>query len=56
MHPEWQRTFLKDLISFVNKTFQSNRIQIVLTSHSPFLISDLPKESVILLEEKWGSK
>jgi hypothetical protein len=52
MHPEWQRNFLNDLIEFVNKNFTNNQIQIVLTSHSPFLISDLPKENVLLLDKQ----
>jgi predicted ATP-binding protein involved in virulence len=51
MHPEWQRRFLSDLIEFLTNNFESDKIQVILTSHSPFLISDLPKESVILLEE-----
>lgn len=51
LHPEWQRNFLQDLIEFVSEIFQ-NKIQIILTSHSPFLISDLPKENVILLDDK----
>jgi hypothetical protein len=51
MHPEWQRRFLSDLIQFLTNNFKSDKIQVILTSHSPFLISDLPKESVILLEK-----
>lgn len=49
MHPEWQRNFLNDLIKFLQTNFKSEKIQLILTSHSPFLISDLPKECVILL-------
>jgi len=49
MHPEWQRNFLNDLIKFIATNFKSKQVQLILTSHSPFLISDLPKECVILL-------
>lgn len=51
LHPEWQKNFLNDLIWFIPNVFESSKVQIILTSHSPFLISDLPKENVILLDE-----
>lgn len=51
LHPEWQKNFLNDLIWFVSSVFESTKIQMILTSHSPFLISDLPKENVILLDD-----
>lgn len=51
LHPEWQKNFLNDLIWFVSTVFESKKIQLILTSHSPFLISDLPKESVILIDD-----
>lgn len=51
LHPEWQKNFLDDLIWFIPAVFGTSKIQVILTSHSPFLISDLPKESVILLDD-----
>ncbi|MCL7987090.1 ATP-binding protein [Sphingobacterium sp. lm-10] len=51
LHPEWQKNFLNDLIEFVTSIFDTGKIQIILTSHSPFLISDLPKENILLLNE-----
>jgi len=51
LHPEWQKNFLNDLIWFIEKIFKNINIQLILTSHSPFLISDLPKENVILLDK-----
>ncbi|WP_353158634.1 AAA family ATPase [Myroides odoratus] len=51
LHPEWQKNFLNDLIWFISSVFKSKNVQIILTSHSPFLISDLPKENVILLDD-----
>lgn len=51
LHPEWQKNFLNDLIWFLEQIFTNTNIQLVLTSHSPFLISDLPKENVILLDK-----
>lgn len=55
-HPLWQRRFLcnwiKFLESFINKSV-SNRInvQLILTSHSPFVVSDLPKQCINFLSK-----
>ncbi len=46
-HPEWQRNLLYYLIKFFND--ENINIQIILTSHSPFVASDLPRENVIML-------
>jgi len=50
-HPEWQREFLKLVISEVSNIFKEHKVQIILTTHSPFLISDLPKENIIFLNK-----
>jgi len=55
LHPEWQRNFLNDFITFVTNIFDGTKLQVILTSHSPFLISDLPKESVLLLNDRGES-
>lgn len=56
-HPEWQRNYLKYLIDFFPQIYPNKQIQIILTTHSPFLASDLPKENIIFLEKgKEGQK
>ena len=56
LHPEWQRTFFFEMQKYLPSFFKGKKIQLILTSHSPFLVSDLPKENIILLdkEEKTG--
>jgi predicted ATP-dependent endonuclease of OLD family len=49
LHPQWQKEYLKNLIDVLPKIFEGKTIQIILTSHSPFLVSDLPKENIIFL-------
>jgi predicted ATP-dependent endonuclease of OLD family len=51
LHPEWQRRFLNVFIKFLEKVFYDKNIQIILTSHSPFIVSDLPKENIIFLNK-----
>jgi AAA15 family ATPase/GTPase len=48
-HPEWQRLFIANLLTFLSMTFGTRSIQIILTSHSPFILSDLPSYSVSYL-------
>ncbi|MBK8397722.1 MAG: AAA family ATPase [Leptospiraceae bacterium] len=50
-HPEWQRRYLKYLIDFFPQIYPGRKIQIILTTHSPFLASDLPKENIIFLRK-----
>jgi len=51
-HPEMQRNFLKDILDFFKLEFPKKQIQIILTSHSPFIVSDLPKECLLLFNQK----
>lgn len=48
LHPQWQREFLSRILKFVPNIIKKN-LQIILTTHSPFLVSDLPRENLILL-------
>lgn len=50
-HPQWQKNYLKYLISFLRYAYAGFNVQLVLTSHSPFLISDLYRENVIFLKK-----
>lgn len=55
-HPEWQRRFIDTLIRFLSVVYGPDRkIQILLTSHSPFILSDLPNYSATFLQRsgKW---
>lgn len=53
-HPRWQRLFIKNFINFITKAYNSYNVQIILTSHSPFILSDLPPNNVIFLKEVNG--
>jgi len=50
-HPQWQKEYLSNVINFVSQLFAEYKVQIIITSHSPFLVSDLPKENIILLDK-----
>ncbi|NJI86771.1 AAA family ATPase [Shewanella sp. Iso12] len=50
LHPAWQIDFLRNINNLLPKFFNAY-IQLVLTSHSPFLLTDLPRDNVIILHE-----
>jgi len=49
LHPQWQKELIFGLISFI-KTYNNN-IHIIVATHSPYVLSDLPKENVIFLKD-----
>lgn len=55
-HPQWQKEYISRLIDFINAMTPGLSVQIILTSHSPFVLSDLPKSNIVLLSKSTGSK
>ncbi|MDA2169284.1 AAA family ATPase [Bacillus cereus] len=51
-HPKWQIRLVKLLLNFFNIIYEGITVQIILSSNSPFLLSDLPKENVVLLKKE----
>lgn len=52
LHPMLQKKFLKMLMNILNsKREKQKNIQIILTTHSPFVLSELPFNSLILLKK-----
>lgn len=49
LHPNWQKNYISEIINLLQQF--DNEIQLIVTSHSPFILSDLPKESIIFLEK-----
>jgi len=50
LHPEWARTFLDHLLQYLSKSYPDYEFQIIVSTHSPYIISDLLKENVIKIE------
>ena len=51
MHPDWQKKYINYMIEFFKNNMGNKNIHIILASHSPFILSDLPKENVIFLKD-----
>ncbi|MGF9937178.1 AAA family ATPase [Bacillus anthracis] len=58
LHPHWQGNLLNSLIEFLPIVFKNKKelrqrnIQVILTSNSPFLVSDLPSANIIFLRKE----
>lgn len=50
-HPEWQRQLLRELLSELKQHFPDNNFQIIFSSHSPIVLSDVPRENSIFLKK-----
>lgn len=50
-HPEWQKKYFSELLDYVKFLFPKNKVQIIITTHSPFIVSDLPKQNLIFLKQ-----
>jgi len=49
-HPQWHKEYLYNILEALNK-INKKKINIIFATHSPFLISDLPKENVMFLKD-----
>lgn len=60
MHPEWARNLINIIIQFMDELkiklssdmyiYELINIQLILSTHSPFILSDLKKDNIICLE------
>ena len=52
LHPELQRRIVKNLILFLEMIGEKNlTVQLIFASHSPILLSDIPSQSVTILDQ-----
>jgi len=53
LHPEWQKKIVDFFILFVKNVdiLKDKIFHIIFTTHSPFILSDIPKENIIFLKD-----
>ena len=54
-HPDWQKRTIKYIIDFLFLIPDKN-FHLIFTTHSPFLLSDIPKENIIFLNDRLSIK
>ena len=53
LHPNWNKKLVQYLLKFVEcaRFLKNKKVHFIITTHSPFILSDLPKENIIFLEK-----
>jgi len=49
-HPNWQRKFITIFLDLTKLLFPKKTIQLIITTHSPFIISNLPENNIIFFD------
>ena len=51
-HPEWQRRYFNAFLTFINQNIakRGTHIQIIIATHSPIILSDIPKQNTVFLK------
>jgi len=49
LHPFWQKNAINYIVNFLKPL--DKKFHIILTSHSPFLLSDIPKQNILFLDK-----
>ncbi|PFL73146.1 hypothetical protein COD81_29015 [Bacillus cereus] len=49
-HPKWQIQYISRLLNILNAMFKTYEVQVIITTHSPMMLSDVPKSNVIYLK------
>lgn len=53
-HPEWQRRYLRCMLNYLSDLYSDSYIQIVIATHSPIILSDIPRQNIIYLKKGLG--
>lgn len=49
LHPEMQLKYVDNLLLILNKLFSNKKVQIIFTSNSPFIVSDIQNTNILYL-------
>ena len=58
-HPEWQREYISVLTAFLPRIYPKvccKNIQVVLSTHSPLLLGDMPKQNILYLRADYETR
>lgn len=62
LHPEWQRCWLDEFVNIMDAVLEKiygmskPKIQMFMSTHSPYIISDFPKENITILKQSLETK
>ena len=55
MHPEWCRCFINNVLDLI-PSFTNRKVQLIISTHSPFLVSDMPSSNVYQIKGEGNNK
>ena len=50
LHPDWQKQIVNEMINTCQHLFKGKKVQIVFSTHSPIVLSDMPKDNIVFLK------
>ena len=50
LHPEWQRNMITKIIDELKEIYPNKNIQIIFSTHSPLMLSDVPQSNILWLK------
>lgn len=55
LHPKWQQDILTHITGWINESelFNKKKVQLVIATHSPIILSDIPRDKIVYLSEKF---
>lgn len=56
LHPAWQQKIIKILINELNECFPNYKFQIIFSTHSPIVLSNIPTQNCIFLKKNTEGK
>lgn len=51
LHPEWQRQLVQDMLRTFDASFPGFNVHFIFATHSPILLSDIPRGNVVFLSK-----
>ena len=49
LNPEWQRLYLNAMLNFLSTCLRKTHVQVIVATHSPIILSDIPKSHIVYL-------
>lgn len=51
LHPSLQQEYMRGLYQFLNEFFKDKNVYVILSTHSPLLLSDIPKRNITFIKK-----
>lgn len=51
LHPAWQQRFVHDITKVFPLLFKGKYVQVIIATHSPIMLSDIPKQNTLFLKD-----